>query len=464
METDHFELEREEKLRQKRKKNAKRKRKKNRKSSKLHRNKKYSNVLSDICNELFIFSKRNIKEETVQVMLRFIAAIVTLAVMWSLFSEYTTNGRVEQLQEKHHIKINAGSTATEKASDPFGGWRKVVRKTDDGTYEDYFFNRITGERSATVPLEMVDGEIRNNWQRFFDKETESFFYRNVDTGMVTWSAPPSFDDDHSIISIFRTKSGLRGSKGSAKSKSKTGMSVSKVSDPGNISISGWRRVATPKEYLEEHPLSAKFYFVHEPTKETAWNPPAAWRLNYTASSDASNNADKAFQTNGATTLHGWQRHWDKTRREYFYSDVSTGETTWKPPNNEWRKILLREQFCDLPKVRDGQNEGPIFQKHDKYVLLEYFQIKEADLTEGNSESPEECCRFCELEKLCFGFVHTGKICHLKREGGEVEMSLSSKGTHHSTIGIRIKPGSIASDLDRDGKLQEQVKGGVFVLY
>ena len=54
-------------------------------------------------------------------------------------------------------------------SDPLKGWRKVVKKMPDGTYEDYFFNKITGEKSTKVPMEMVDGEIRGGvWQRFVE--------------------------------------------------------------------------------------------------------------------------------------------------------------------------------------------------------------------------------------------------------------------------------------------------------
>lgn len=178
--------------------------------------------------------------------------------------------------------------------------------------------------------------------------------------------------------------------------------------------------------------------------------------------------DAPFHVTGKATLRGWQRHWDKSRKEYFYSDVITGETTWKAPHDAWRRQNRKEKFCDPvgDEQQDEKNDGPAISKHDKCVLFENrFDIgHENDLTHGKSESPGDCCRVCELEKLCLGFMHSGGVCYLKKAGAEVDAKIEIASMLVKTIGIRIKAGSLAEELDHRSELVAKMESGAFVLY
>ena len=452
---------------------------------------------------------------SVQFIILAAAFFVLLALLRSWTSSWTNYQSAEAWPDPVD-RVRAAAHLGAAVPDPLKGWRKVIKQKPDGAYEDYFFNRITGEKSVTVPMEMVDGEIRGVWQRFMDSDSQRFFYRNTDTGEVTWLPPTLFKDDPNLFSVHKKPShlrgGLPGSSGGEEGEggdgepgtltsaiahrdrhidnnntqdaqpvigSATGQSQSeKVAASVNaelaeLSLNGWKRIPTTEAYRKQHPAAALFYFFNEHSNNVTWTALPFWqeKLKEVAKRISIAEAeDGPFTVSGKATLKGWQRHWDKSRKEYFYSDVLTGESTWKAPNDAWRRRNRREQYCDPVPLLEPQTkaDGPSFEKHDKFLLFDALKFDishEADLTSGTSETPEECCRFCELEKLCLGFVHSGSICYLKKEGAEVETRATfDQGEDLKTVGIRIKAGSMAEDLDSRSELVAKMQTGTFVLY
>merc|ERR1712023_275778 len=146
---------------------------------------------------------------------------------------------------------------------------------------------------------------------------------------------------------------------------------------------------------------------------------------------------------GTDSIDGWQRHWDMFRKQYSYLNIITGETVWSSPSKDWIRRNSFEKFCDKPKRKS--HDGPVLHAHDPFILLTpNFDIDpSANIVEGVSDVPEDCCHYCFMENACFGFVHVDTSCYLKKEGGQILISnnnLASSGKVKSlkTIGIRLK--------------------------
>ncbi|ETL39944.1 hypothetical protein L916_08767 [Phytophthora nicotianae] len=90
---------------------------------------------------------------------------------------------------------------------------------DEVSGRAYYFNRVTGETSWTLPGEDTAesrASTENEWQESFDEASQTVYYYNIHTGETSWTLPEENEDEigHSylVFAVVRLQSMFRGMK------------------------------------------------------------------------------------------------------------------------------------------------------------------------------------------------------------------------------------------------------------
>ncbi|POM59479.1 Adenylate cyclase-like protein [Phytophthora palmivora] len=131
---------------------------------------------------------------------------------------------------------------------------------DEVSGRAYYFNRVTGDTSWTLPGETTaeagDSATENAWQQSFDEASQTFYYYNIHTGETSWTLPEETEEDVDVsyltFAVVRLQSMFRGAK-----------------DRKRV-----RRVVKAQYQFTTDPDSGKILYTHLSTNTSSWTKPA----------------------------------------------------------------------------------------------------------------------------------------------------------------------------------------------
>ncbi|GMF29485.1 unnamed protein product [Phytophthora lilii] len=135
---------------------------------------------------------------------------------------------------------------------------------DEASGRAYYFNRLTGDTSWTLPGEATSEagalSTENVWQQSFDEASQTTYYYNIYTGETSWTLPENVGDEaidlsYLTFAVVCLQSMFRGSKDRKRA----------------------RRLLKAQYQFTTDPETGKTLYTHLSTNTSSWSKPALFR-------------------------------------------------------------------------------------------------------------------------------------------------------------------------------------------
>ncbi|KAL4158859.1 hypothetical protein PRNP1_004633 [Phytophthora ramorum] len=132
---------------------------------------------------------------------------------------------------------------------------------DEASGRAYYFNRLTGDTSWTLPGEATteagSSTTESAWQQSFDEASQTTYYYNIHTGETSWTRPEQAEDEevdllYLTFAVVRLQSMFRGAKDRKRA----------------------RRLVKAQYQCTTDPDSGKTLYTHLSTNRSSWTKPA----------------------------------------------------------------------------------------------------------------------------------------------------------------------------------------------
>ncbi|GMF56735.1 unnamed protein product [Phytophthora fragariaefolia] len=138
-----------------------------------------------------------------------------------------------------------------------------VEAYDEVSGRAYYFNRLTGDTSWTLPGETTSesraASAESAWQQSFDEASQTTYYYNIHTGETSWTLPeeaePEVGLSYLAFAVVRLQSMFRGAK-----------------DRRRL-----RRLVKAQYQCSTDPDTGKILYTHVKTNTSSWTKPALFR-------------------------------------------------------------------------------------------------------------------------------------------------------------------------------------------
>ena len=185
-------------------------------------------------------------------------------------------------------------------------------KTEETTWEkppdfelaDTTLSGVVGQASAQSASDAADDPLLEQWIRYWDSDSQSYYFYNTGTGEASHEEPESWTDAEETV-----EPGV----------SDVDPAVAKTSAEQPDAPSGGSDWS-----MEWDDTSQSYYYYNAATEEVSYDPPDGF------------DADAAMVSKGAgpaDASNEWTEHWDDDAGQAYFYNATTDETTWEDPRD-----------------------------------------------------------------------------------------------------------------------------------